>query len=104
MKGIKLILIWIAVALMALPAIAQTAVLRGLVTDESGAVIPAAKVTLSGPDGLSKSTVAGNDGTYRFTGLPAGAYTVAASAPELTLREPAKVSLSSGALKLNLLL
>jgi hypothetical protein len=104
MKGTRLILFWIVVALMALPAFAQTAILRGQVTDESGAVIPAAKITLSGPGGLSRFTVADNDGTYSFAGLPPGAYTVLASAPELTLREPANVSLSSGAQILNLML
>jgi hypothetical protein len=36
---------------------AQTATLRGQVTDESGAVIPRAKVTLNGHSGAVKNTV-----------------------------------------------
>ncbi len=64
---------------------AQTASLRGQVTDESGAVIPAAKVTLSGPSRVVKTATAGNNGSYSFTGLTPGNYSVQASAPDLAL-------------------
>jgi hypothetical protein len=37
------------------PAHAQTASLRGQVTDQNGAVVPAAKVTLNGPSGPVKT-------------------------------------------------
>ena len=60
---------------------AQTATLRGQITDESGAVIPGAKVTLSGPSGTVKSTAADNSGIYTFTTVTPGDYTVLASAP-----------------------
>ncbi len=82
--------------------LAQTAVLRGLVTDESGAVVPAAKITVSGPSGLVKSTTTAADGSYSFPGLPPGSYSVSASAPDLSLVQPAKITLSTGAQTLNL--
>jgi Carboxypeptidase regulatory-like domain len=75
---------------------AQTATLRGQITDETGAVIPGAKVTVTGPSGLVKTTTAGTDGSYSFTGLPLGNYAVQASAPELILPQPATISLKTG--------
>jgi hypothetical protein len=101
---VKLIRFLLAFSLLALPAFTQTLTLRGQVTDESGAVIPGAKVTLTGPAGLSKTTVTSNNGSYSFPNLPPGSYTVQASAPGLTLREPAKISATNGIQTLNLLM
>ncbi len=84
------------------PLLAQTATLRGLVTDESGAVIPAAKVTVNGPSGLVKSTITAADGSYSFPGLPPGSYSVNAAAPDLSMAQPAKITLGTGAQTLNL--
>lgn len=81
---------------------AQTAALRGQVTDESGAIVPAAKVTLTGPSGAVAVAAVAGDGTYSFTGLVPGAYTVRASAPSLTLAQPAHLTLKPGASTLNL--
>ena len=83
---------------------AQTATLRGQVADASGAVIPRAKVTLHGDSGAVKSTVADNSGSYAFAGVAPGDYTVQASAPELSLAQPAKVTLLPGSQTLNLIL
>src|ERR1035437_8252398 len=83
---------------------AQTATLRGQVTDESGAVIPGAKVTLNGCSGAVKSTVADNNGSYTFAGVPPGDYTVQAAAPELSQAQPEKVTLRAGSQSLNLML
>ncbi len=82
---------------------AQTAVLRGQVTDESGAVVPAAKVTLSGA-GAPKTTAADETGSYTLAGLAPGSYSVQAAAPELTMPQPVKVTLKPGAQVLNLIL
>jgi hypothetical protein len=76
--------------------------LRGQVTDESGAVVPGSKVTLSDSAGAVRTTTSSNDGSYSFTDLVPGSYTVQASAPGLALRQPAKVSLRTGTLTLNL--
>jgi Carboxypeptidase regulatory-like domain len=76
--------------------------LRGVVTDPSGAVVSNAAVTLKGPGGLDKKTVTADNGSYTFTELPAGTYTVAASAPELTLPQPQRVSLRGGVETLNI--
>jgi hypothetical protein len=53
---------------------------HGIVTDNSGAVIPSAAIQLSGAAG-SRSTVALGDGSYTFTGLAPGTYTLKVAFP-----------------------
>jgi hypothetical protein len=96
-------LYWLFLAfVLSSPLLAQTAILRGIATDESGAVIPGAKVTVSGPSGLVKITTTGTDGSYSVVGLPPGNYTVQAAAPDLSMGQPAKITLSTGTITLNL--
>jgi outer membrane receptor protein involved in Fe transport len=60
-----------------------TASLGGTVKDPSGAVIANAKVTLTNSQtGIARQTNTSLDGTYLFTLLPIGTYTLAAEAPE----------------------
>src|SRR5438445_8806614 len=63
--------------------LAQNSVLRGVVTDESGAVVPGVAVGLTGPGGFEKTATTGGDGVYTFAGLVPGDYPVQASAPPL---------------------
>jgi len=84
------------------PLLAQTAILRGIATDESGAVVPGAKVTVSGPSGLVKTATTAADGSYSVVGLRPGDYTVQAAAPDLAMGQAAKITLSTGAITLNL--
>ncbi len=95
---------WLAVSLLVPPAFTQTITLHGQVTDESGAVVPGAAVSLAGPEGFSRTAVAANDGSYSFGGLTAGSYTVRATAPGLVLREAAQVTLRAGSATLNVVL
>ncbi len=100
----KLLLLMVAALSASLTLDAQTGGLRGQVTDESGAIVPGATVTASGPGGLVKAAISGNDGSYSFVNLSTGAYVVRATAPALALRQPAKVTLSSSVQILNLML
>jgi len=93
----------VLLALWPLPILAQRAALRGQVTDESSAVVPAATVELNGPSGV-KTTKTGGDGNYAFTDLPPGDYTLRASAPQLVLREPVTITLRSTPQTVNLVL
>ncbi len=102
MNLMKLILALLIVLTASLSANAQTASLRGLVKDQNGAVVAGAKVTVNGPSGLLKTTTSDRTGSYSFAGLPAEDYEVRASAPNLELAEPAKISLKSGAQTLDL--
>ncbi len=90
-------------AALAMAARAQTASLRGQVTDETGAVVPGATVTLTGPDSRVQATTSGNQGSYLFTGIAPGDYRVNASAPQLAMPRPAAVTLQSGIQTLNLI-
>ena len=83
-------------------ALAQTGSLRGLVTDQNGAVVAGAKVTIEGASGLPKTTDTDKNGSYLFTALPLGDYELQASAPNLELAEPAQISLKGGAQTLDL--
>src|SRR5215831_3755841 len=79
-----------------------TGAIKGVVTDESGAVIPAANVSLTGK-GVQKAVQSQSDGSYVFTGLPAGQYTVRTTLPgfspfekQVTVAAGAAVSLEIG--------
>jgi hypothetical protein len=97
----KLFAFLIAVFVVSLPVCAQTASLRGQVMDETGAVVPGAKITLVGPAGTPTVTTSGSDGSYSFAGVAPGSYTVRADAPDLTQTQPVKIVLKPGAQTLN---
>jgi hypothetical protein len=75
----------------------QLGILRGVVTDESGALVPGAKVVVSDGARPVKSVTAGNDGSYSIAGIPSGKYTVQASSPGLVQFQPATVEINGGA-------
>ena len=81
---------------------AQTVTLRGDVADPSGAVIPKAIVVLSGSNGFTRTAAAADNGAYVFANLWPGNYVIDASAPELKLVQPQKISLRAGNQLLNL--
>ncbi|HXY40487.1 MAG TPA: carboxypeptidase regulatory-like domain-containing protein [Vicinamibacteria bacterium] len=65
--------------LLAVPVLAQqfTATIRGTVTDPTGAVIAAAKVTVKGEaTGLTRTATTNSAGIYSFPDLPVGTYSV----------------------------
>src|SRR5579884_2474980 len=79
---------WIAAAVVVLsvPALARAqavanAQIHGVVTDSSGAVVPAAQVrAIQTETGQIQSTVTGPDGTYVLPNLPVGPYRLEVSA------------------------
>src|ERR1044071_10416345 len=54
--------------------------LRGAITDELGAVIVGANVTLTDASGAQKKTTTNGEGAYNFAGLAPGKYTLQAIA------------------------
>ncbi len=70
--------------------------ITGVLRDPSGAVIPGASVSVSGPPGLVKSVITGVDGRYSITGLAAGSYTLRASAQGFGLFEAAGLAIGAG--------
>ena len=55
--------------------------LRGLITDELGAAIVGANVTLTDATGTPKKTTTNGEGVYTFAGLAPGKYSLTAAAP-----------------------
>src|SRR5438093_12209555 len=80
---------------------AQTGTLRGTVTDDSGAIVPGAKITLTANSGTVNTAVAGADGSYSFTGIAPGDYVAQASAPDLATA-PLKLTIWPGVQTLNI--
>src|SRR5499427_3260846 len=98
----KLIFCLLTVFIFSSVSLAQSVSLRGQVTDQNGAVVPKARVTLDGPSGLVKTAASDDRGGYSFTELPPGDYSLTASAPNLALLEPVKITLKSGVQTLDL--
>src|SRR6266487_6187480 len=90
------------ILLVSSSVLAQTGSLHGQVTDLNGGGVPGAKVTVNGPSGLVKTTNTDKSGSYSFAGLPPGDYEVQASAPNLELAEPEKITLKAGGQTLDL--
>ena len=74
----KSLLVASVICLLAVPPVSAqdpSGAIEGAVTDPSGAVVPAARVTVrNAGTGLARETVSGPDGFYRVLALPVGAY------------------------------
>jgi hypothetical protein len=81
--------------------LAQNATLTGQVADETGAVVPGARITITGTGNVVKTAISDNNGLYSVGGLAPGSYSVLAAAPDLAMA-PAKVELKAGTKTLNL--
>jgi hypothetical protein len=68
--------------------------LRGSITDELGAVIVGANVTLTDAGGVQKKTTTNGEGGYTFAGLAPGKYTLQAVAPGFAPSDSKEVEIS----------
>src|SRR5580698_4525619 len=94
MKPLLLLLLLLLTILPATYA-QPSGIVHGVVTDESGALVPGAKVTVSNAAGPVKTGTAGNDGSYSINGIPSGQYNVVATSPGLQQAQPFAVDLSA---------
>ena len=92
----------LAIWLSTWPSLAQTSILRGQVTDQSGALVPGANVKLTAPDGRVKTALADEKGVYTFTGLDTGTYAITGTAPDLATAQPVQISVGPGTRTLNI--
>src|SRR5262245_12888252 len=69
--------------------------LRGLITDELGAAIVGANVTLTDASGVQKKTTTNGEGVYTFAGLTPGKYTLQAGAPGFATSEGKEVDVTT---------
>jgi hypothetical protein len=70
--------------------------LRGLITDELGAAIVGASVTLTDASGVQKKTTTNGEGVYTFAGLALGNYRVQAVASGFTQTDEKEVEIKTG--------
>src|SRR5215216_2977034 len=86
------------IILTAVLAAAQQArgTLRGLVTDELGAAIVGANVTLTDASGSQKKTTSNAEGVYTFAGLAPGKYSMQANAPGFAPSEEKQIDVTAG--------
>src|SRR5215203_1089592 len=68
--------------------------LRGLITDELGAAIVGANVTLTDATGVQKKTTTSAEGVYTFAGLAPGKYSVQAAAPGFAQSDSKEVDIT----------
>src|ERR1041384_8154041 len=69
--------------------------LRGLITDELGAAIVGANVTLTDANGGQKKTTTNGEGVYSFPGLAPGKYTLQAAAPGFAPSDSKEIELTT---------
>src|SRR5277367_2045743 len=94
MKSLLLLLLLLLTLLPATYA-QPSGIVHGVVTDESGALVPGATVTVSNAAGPVKSGKAGDDGSYSIVGVPAGQYKIQATSPGLQQPQPLAIDLSA---------
>src|SRR5580693_532086 len=70
--------------------------IRGTIVDPSGAAVPKATVTATGPNGVVKVAETNNDGVFAIAGLPPGKYTVRVIATGFSLLEKTDLDLAAG--------
>src|SRR5271166_1405173 len=75
---------------------APTGVIRGQVTDPSGAALVGATVLLTTPSGGSTDTTTNRDGVYEFKNLSPGTYEIKAVAAGFAMFDKAGVALAAG--------
>ncbi len=78
----RVALILFLVSVPAFAQVAPTGTILGAVKDPTGGSVPKASVTVTNLESnYSRTTTTGDDGTYRFPGLPVGSYSVKAETP-----------------------
>ena len=70
--------------------------LRGVITDEFGATIVGATITLVDATGVEKTATTNSEGVYTFNGLAPGKYTLRVFATGFALSEDSEIDLSAG--------
>ena len=74
----------------------DTGMLRGKVSDPSGAVVPGAVLTVKSATGATQTVTSGADGSYTVKGLAPGQYTVTVSAEGFAAFSKMAVAIAAG--------
>ncbi|MGH9881150.1 MAG: TonB-dependent receptor domain-containing protein, partial [Pyrinomonadaceae bacterium] len=96
-QSFSLLLLLVLSAVITSAQQARGTSLRGLITDELGAVIVGASVVLNDANGVQKAaTTTNGEGVYIFSGVQPGKYLVHASAPGFAASDDTEVDLAAG--------
>jgi len=96
-KFIPAVALFVLLVAVSISTYAQgRATLRGSISDEFGASIVGATVTVTDANGTQKTATSGPDGGYSFTGLTPGKYKVHAAATGFANSEDAEVDVAAG--------
>ena len=92
------LLLIVLLASVVVPTLAQTptATLAGKVTDQTGAVIPQATVTVTAPGGKHSSATTDQEGSFEIHTLAPGTYNVAAGAKGFATFQKSGIELTAG--------
>ena len=74
----------------------KSAAISGTVTDQTGAVLAGATVTITNSAGFKQTTTSNGQGVYAVSGLPPGTYDVSVSAPNFKGFQAPGVTLAAG--------
>jgi hypothetical protein len=86
----------LALAVITVSGQQRTGSIRGQVSDPLGALVVGASVTLTAADGTQKTTTSSNDGSYTFTNLAPGKYSIKVSSPGFSPYENSEVTVTPG--------
>lgn len=95
-RSLCLFLTLVASASLAFGQAATSSILKGLVTDPSGAAIPGATITVSGSGGFVKVASSDVNGAFTVAGIPAGRYIVRVASTGFTLFEQPNFDIAAG--------
>ena len=99
----RLMLLICAISTFAAFAQAPTGIITGTVTDESGAVIPYAKITITNKaTDLVRSAIASSEGFFSAPALPAGEYDVRGEHPGFRISQRSATVEAGGSTTVNL--
>ncbi|MBI2821258.1 MAG: TonB-dependent receptor [Acidobacteria bacterium] len=92
--------VWICVVLLCMSQAIfgqTTATISGMVTDESGALLPGAEITVTNVDtGIKRASLSDDGGRYRVSNLNVGRYEVVASLPGFQSAVRSGITLTMG--------
>ncbi len=73
-----------------------TAAITGTVTDQTGAVLAGATVTITNPSGFKQTATTNDKGVYTVSGLAPGAYDLSVAAPNFKTFQTSGLNLTAG--------
>src|ERR1043165_9286759 len=104
LQSISILTMFVLLLSVSVSAQQARGTLRGAITDELGAVIVGANVTLTDATGVQKKTTTNGEGVYTFAGLAPGSSKIQAVSPGFTQSDETAVEIKGGRQSLDITL